>query len=222
VDTIGLYYLHRLDDVTPIEDTIGALADLVQEGKIRHIGLSEVNSQILRRADAVHPITAVQSEFSLWSRDVIADGVLDTARDLGIALVGYSPLVRGMLTGQISAIKNLRTDDIRRVMPRFADGNLRANLDLLQSLRAVAAEHNANPGQIALAWVLAQGDDVIPIPGTKRLDYLVQNVAADAITLTAEQLQSLTTAFGQGRVHGARYPASTLPDTRPSHGMSTT
>ncbi|MDH6679401.1 aryl-alcohol dehydrogenase-like predicted oxidoreductase [Rhodococcus sp. LBL1] len=218
VDTIDLYYLHRLDEHTPIEDTIGAMADLVQVGKVRYIGLSEVSAQILRRAHAVHPITAVQSEFSLWTRDVITDGVLAAARELGTSLVPYSPLGRGMLTGEIAALDNLAEDDFRRVLPRFADGNLDTNLALLDSLRAVAEQHDATPGQIALAWVLAQGEDVIPIPGTKRLDYLAQNIAAAAISLSAGQLEALNTAFRPDNVQGARYPAEILPDTRSTRG----
>ncbi|MFD6672950.1 aldo/keto reductase [Rhodococcus zopfii] len=220
VDTIDLYYLHRLDEHTPIEDTIGAMAGLVQAGKVRYIGLSEVSAQILRRAHAVHPITALQSEFSLWTRDVVTDGVLDAARELGTGLVAYSPLGRGMLTGEIAALGNLAEDDIRRGMPRFADGNLDTNLALLDSLRAVADQHEATPGQIALAWVLAQGENVIPIPGTKRLDYLAQNIAAAAISLSAEQLEALDTAFRPDNVHGARYPAATLPDTRSTRGSA--
>jgi aryl-alcohol dehydrogenase-like predicted oxidoreductase len=166
----------------------------------------------------VHPITALQSEFSLWTRDVVTDGVLDAARELGTGLVAYSPLGRGMLTGEIAALDNLAADDVRRVMPRFADGNLDTNLALLDSLRAVAEQHDATAGQIALAWVLAQGEDVIPIPGTKRLDYLAQNLAAAAISLSAEQLEALDAAFRPGNVQGARYPAATLPDTRSTRG----
>lgn len=218
VETIDLYYLHRLDEHTPIEDTIGALAGLVEAGKVRYIGLSEVSAQILRRAHAVHPITAVQSEFSLWTRDVITDGVLSTARELGTSLVAYSPLGRGMLTGQIAALDPLAADDIRRVMPRFSAGNLETNLTLLDSLAAVADQHEATTGQIALAWVLAQGRDVIPIPGTKRLDYLAQNIAASEISLSGEQLAVLDAAFDPGNVHGARYPAATLPETRSIQG----
>ncbi len=214
VETIDLYYLHRLDKHTPIEDTIGAMAELVQAGKVRYIGLSEVSAQILRRAHAVHPITALQSEFSLWTRDMITDGVLTAARDLGTTLVAYSPLGRGMLTGQIAALDDLAADDIRRIMPRFVDSNLDSNLSLLDSLRTVADQHDVTPGQIALAWVLAQGEDVIPIPGTKRLDYLAQNIAAATISLSAQERNTLDDAFGPDNVHGARYPAATLPDTR--------
>ncbi|ORI26660.1 aldo/keto reductase [Rhodococcus sp. 1168] len=222
VDTIDLYYLHRLDEHTPIEDTIGALADLVHAGKVRYLGLSEVSAQILRRAHAIHPITALQSEFSLWTRDVITDGVLAAARELDTRLVAYSPLGRGMLTGEIAALDNLAADDVRRVMPRFADGNLGTNLALLNYLRAVAEQHDATAGQIALAWVLAQGEDVIPIPGTKRLDYLAQNLAAAAISLSAEQLEALDAAFRPDNVQGARYPATTLPDTRSARGDAST
>lgn len=218
VDTIDLYYLHRLDEHTPIEDTIGAMADLVQAGKVRYLGLSEVSAQILRRAHAVHPITALQSEFSLWTRDVITDGVFAAARELGTTLVAYSPLGRGMLTGEITALDDLAADDARRGMPRFADGNLDTNLALLDSVRAVADQHDVTAGQIALAWVLAQGEDVIPIPGTKRLDFLAQNLAAAAISLTPEQLETLDAAFRPDNVRGARYPAATLPDTRSTPG----
>ena len=215
IETIDLYYLHRLDGRTPIEETIGAMAELVQAGKVRHIGLSEVNVQILRRANAVHPITALQSELSLWSRDVITDGVLDAARELGTTVVAYSPLGRGLLTGEIAALDKLDDDDIRRIMPRFAHGNLEANLALLDAVSAVAERHGATRGQIALAWVLAQGADVIPIPGTKREEYLAQNIAADAVKLSLAQLEALDSAFLADNVKGARYPAATLPDTRP-------
>lgn len=213
VDTIDLYYVHRLDGHTPIEDTVGALAELVAAGKIRHIGLSEVGADTLRRAHAVHPITAVQSEFSLWTRNVVTDGVLAAARESGTALVAYSPLGRGFLTGALRELGQLRAQDFRLTNPRFADGNLRANLALLDAVNAVATRHAATLAQVALAWVLAQGQDVIPIPGTKRLSYLRQNIAAARVELTADELAALDLAFSPDKVHGLRYSAATLPDT---------
>lgn len=215
IDTIDLYYLHRIDSKTPIEDTVGALAELVRAGKVRHIGLSEVNADTLRRAAAVHPITAVQSEFSLWSRDVVTDGVLAAARELGTALVAYAPLGRGFLTGTVRSVSGLADDDFRRHNPRFADGNLEVNASLLDVLGSVADQLGATLGQTALAWVLAQGGDVIPIPGTKRTAYLQENLAATALSLSPAQLAALDAAFNPDHVWGARYPAASLPDTRP-------
>jgi aryl-alcohol dehydrogenase-like predicted oxidoreductase len=191
VDHIDLYYQHRMDPEVPIEDTVGALADLVQAGKIRHIGLSEAAPATIRRAHAVHPITAVQSEYSLWTRDPEAD-VLPTLRELGIGLVPYSPLGRGFLTGQITSTDNLDPDDFRRNNPRFAEENLRQNLRIVDEVRAVAAEVGGTPAQVALAWVLAQGDDLAPIPGTKQVHRLEENVGADKIQLSAAQLARLT------------------------------
>ena len=190
-DRIDLYYQHRVDPNTPIEDTVGALADMVQAGKIRHIGLSEAAPETIRRAHAVHPITAIQSEYSLWTRDPEA-AVLPTLRELGIGLVPYSPLGRGFLTGQITSVDDLDPDDIRRTHPRFAGENLAQNLRIVGEVRAVAAEVNATPAQVALAWVLAQGDDLAPIPGTKHVSRLEENVAADALVLSPAQLARLT------------------------------
>jgi aryl-alcohol dehydrogenase-like predicted oxidoreductase len=190
-DHIDLYYQHRMDPKVPIEDTVGALADLVQAGKIRHIGLSEAAPETIRRAHAVHPVTAVQSEYSLWTRDPEA-AVLPTLRELGIGFVPYSPLGRGFLTGQIKSIEDLDSDDFRRNNPRFAGDNFRQNLRIVDEVRAVAAEAGATPAQVALAWVLAQGDDVAPIPGTKRVSRLEENAAADALVLSAQQLGRLT------------------------------
>jgi aryl-alcohol dehydrogenase-like predicted oxidoreductase len=190
-DHIDLYYQHRMDPSVPIEETVGALADQVQAGKIRHIGLSEAAPETIRRAHAVHPITAVQSEYSLWTRDPEAE-VLPTLRALGIGFVPYSPLGRGFLTGQIKSVEDLDGDDFRRTSPRFAGDNFQRNLRIVDEVRAVADELGATPAQVALAWVLAQGDDLAPIPGTKRVSRLEENTAADAIVLSAEQLGRLT------------------------------
>lgn len=212
VDTIDLYYMHRMDDHTPIEDTVGGLAELVAAGKIRHIGLSEVSAATLRRAAAVHPIAAVQNELSLWSRDVLgAGGVLATAAELGTALVAYSPLGRGFLTGTVTDLDSLAADDFRRTNPRFADGGLDANRPLLAAVHEVAAAHRATPAQVALAWVLAQGDNVLTIPGTKRSKYLHDNLGAADLTLTPAELSTLDTTF-TGQVTGERYPAASMPN----------
>ncbi|WP_458318032.1 aldo/keto reductase [Mycolicibacterium brisbanense] len=189
-DRIDLYYQHRLDPGTPIEDTIGTLAELITEGKIRHIGLSEVGVAAIRRAHAVHPITALQSEYSLWTRDP-EDGILQTLRELGIGFVAYSPLGRGFLTGQIRSVADLADDDTRRDNPRFSAENFEQNLALADQVRAIAEQAGATPGQVALAWLLAQGGDIVPIPGTKRVARLEENVAADTVVLTAEQLATL-------------------------------
>lgn len=189
-DHIDLYYQHRMDPATPIEDTMGALAELVQEGKIRHIGLSEAAPATIRRAHAVHPVTALQTEYSLWSRDPEAE-ILPTVRELGIGFVPYSPLGRGFLTGTIRSVDQLDEDDFRRNNPRFAGENLKQNIRIVEQVDAVAAELGAKPGQVALAWLLAQGDDIAPIPGTKRVAYLEENAAADAIELSADQLAAL-------------------------------
>lgn len=190
-DYIDLYYQHRVDPNTPIEETVGALAELVAEGKIRGYGLSEASPATIRRAHAVHPVTAVQSEYSLWTRDPEAE-VLPTLRELGIALVPYSPLGRGFLTGTIRSLDELDASDFRRTSPRFEGDNLAANIRIVEQVDSVAAELGAQPGQVALAWLLAQGDDVVPIPGTKRISYLEENVAADDIVLSASQLHRLT------------------------------
>ncbi len=197
-DHIDLYYQHRVDPATPIEDTIGTLADLVAEGKVRHIGLSEAWLDTIRRAHAVHPVTALQSEYSLWTRDPQPE-VLPLLRELGIGLVAYSPLGHGFLTGQIRTTDDLADNDFRKTNPRFTGQNLQRNLRIADEVEAVAAEVGASPAQVALAWILAQGDDIAPIPGTKRVSRLEENVAADAIQLTAEQvdqLDNLTPAAG--------------------------
>ena len=197
-DHIDLYYQHRLDRGTPIEDTVGALGELVAAGKIRHIGLSEVGVQTIRRAHAVHPITAVQSEYSLWTRDQ-EDAVLPLLRELGIGFVAYSPLGRGFLTGAIRSTEELPDSDYRKTNPRFFEENFRHNLDSADELREISADVGATPAQVALAWLLAQGPDIVPIPGTKRVARLEENAAADAIELTADQLarlDGLTPAVG--------------------------
>ncbi|MEY9931230.1 aryl-alcohol dehydrogenase-like predicted oxidoreductase [Catenulispora sp. GP43] len=190
-DHIDLYYQHRVDPATPIEDVAGTLADLVAEGKVRHIGLSEAGPETIRRAHAVHPVTAVQSEYSLWTRDQ-EPKVLPLLRELGIGFVAYSPLGRGFLTGAIRSRADLAADDSRTSNPRFADGNFDANLRILAEVDAVAAEAGATPAQIALAWLLAQGEDIVPIPGTRHTHRLEENLAADAVKLTGEQLARLT------------------------------
>ncbi len=197
-DHIDLYYQHRLDRGTPIEDTIGALAELVAAGKIRHIGLSEVGVQTIRRAHAVHPITAVQSEYSLWTRDQ-EDAVLPLLRELGIGFVAYSPLGRGFLTGAIRSTEELPDSDYRKTNPRFFEENFRHNLGSADELRDISTDVGATPAQVALAWLLAKGPDIVPIPGTKRVARLQENVAADAVELTGEQLarlDGLTPAVG--------------------------
>jgi aryl-alcohol dehydrogenase-like predicted oxidoreductase len=191
VDHIDLYYQHRMDPKVPVEETVGALAGLVEQGKIGHIGLSEAGRGTIRRAHAVHPVTAVQSEYSLWTRDVEAH-VLPTLRALGIGLVPYSPLGRGFLTGAIRSVESLDEDDFRRGNPRFADANLQRNLHIVDEVEAVAREAGATPAQVALGWVLAQGDDIAAIPGTKRVSRIEENSAADALVLTADQLARLT------------------------------
>ncbi len=187
LDVIDLYYLHRVDPSTPIEDTVGAMAELVTAGKVRHIGLSEASAATLRRAVALHPISALQTEWSLWSRD-IEDEIVPTARELGIGLVPYSPLGRGFLTGQITSPDDFAPDDFRLQTPRFQGENFAANLRLVDEVRELAAEKGATPGQLALAWLFAQGTDVAPIPGTKRRTYLEENVGAGDVELTADDL----------------------------------
>lgn len=201
VDTIDLYYLHRVDPRVPIEETVGAMATMVGEGKVRQIGLSEASADTLRRAHAVHPISAVQSEWSIFSRD-IEESVVPAARELGVGLVPYSPLGRGLLTGSAAAAHDLADDDFRRTLPRWQAENLAANLALVGQIRAVAEEAGAAPAQVALAWLLAQGPDVVPIPGTKRRRYLAENLGALAVTLTPDQLGRL----GRLRAAGERYP----------------
>ncbi len=189
-DYIDLYYQHRVDPNTPIEDTIGALSDLIREGKIRHIGLSEAGVATIRRAHAVHPITALQSEYSLWVRDVEA-AILPVLRELSIGLVPYSPLGRGFLTGQIRSPEQLGEDDFRKQNPRFSAENMAKNLGIIHEVEAIANEVQASPGQVALAWLLAQGDDVVPIPGTKRVSRMEENAAADQVELSTDQIEKL-------------------------------
>ncbi|WP_200209774.1 aldo/keto reductase [Micromonospora coerulea] len=207
VDTIDLYYLHRRNPQTPIEETVGALADLVAAGKVRFIGLSEVSPRTLRAAHAVHPISAVQMEYSLFSRDV-EGGMLATCRELGVSLVAYSPVGRGLLTGAITSRDQLAPDDWRTTVPRFAEDNLAANLRLVDAVRTVAGEIGCTPAQAALAWLLAQGEDILPIPGTKRVRYLEENAAAMDVALTAAQRARLSEAVPAGAVAGERYTAA--------------
>ena len=201
VDHIDLYYQHRPDPSVPVEETVGAMAELVAAGKVRHLGLSEASAATIRRACAVHPITAVQTEWSLFSRD-IEDAVVPTCRELGVGLVPYSPLGRGLLTGATASIDDLATDDFRRTQPRWQAGNLAANLDLVDQVRSIATRHDATPSQVALAWVLARGQDVVPIPGTKRRRYLEENAESLDITLSVEDLARLSDL----RPVGERYP----------------
>lgn len=204
VEVIDLYYLHRVDPNTPIEVTVDAMAGLVKAGKVRGIGLSEVSAETLRKAHAVHPISAVQSEYSLWSREP-EDGVLQTCRELGIAFVAYSPLGRGFLTGQIRSPEDLAPDDFRRSSPRFMGDNFQKNLDLVQQIRQLAAQKQCTPAQLALAWVMAQGDDIFPIPGTKHVRYLEENAGAAAIVLTDEELEQINSIVPRNAVAGMRY-----------------
>ena len=203
-DHIDLYYQHRVDPKVPIEDTVGAMAELMAEGKVGHIGLSEASAETIRRAHAVHPIAALQSEYSLWTRDVEAE-VLPAVRELGITLVAYSPLGRGFLTGAVRSREQLAENDFRRTNPRFSDGNLESNLQLLEGVEQLAREREVEPSQVALAWLLHQGDDIVPIPGTKRMRYLEQNVAAADIELSDDDLRRIEQAFPAGSVHGDRY-----------------
>jgi aryl-alcohol dehydrogenase-like predicted oxidoreductase len=206
VDTIDLYYQHRVDPNTPIEDTVGAMAELVRAGKVRHLGLSEAGPETLRRAVKVHPIAALQSEYSLWSRD-IEDTQLPAARELGIGLVAYSPLGRGFLTGQIKRFEDLAEDDWRRGSPRFQGENFAKNLELLARIESMAEQKRCTPSQLALAWVLSRGKDVVPIFGTKRRTYLLENLEALEITLTADDLRRIEELAPKGAVAGDRYPA---------------
>jgi aryl-alcohol dehydrogenase-like predicted oxidoreductase len=209
VDHVDLYYLHRVDSKVPIEQTMQALADLVRAGKVRHVGLSEASAQTLERAHGVHPVTALQSEYSLWTRDP-ERGVLAACRRLGVGFVPNSPLGRGFLSGRITSVEALDASDYRRATPRFQADNLRNNLGLLRELDAVAGELGVTAAQVALAWVLAQGDDIVPIPGTKQVRYLEQNAAAADIRLNAEQLARLDMAFAPGVASGDRYPEAMM------------
>jgi aryl-alcohol dehydrogenase-like predicted oxidoreductase len=205
VDVIDLYYLHRVDQNTPIEDTVGAMAELVRQGKVRHLGLSEASAATLRRAQKVHPITALQMEYSLWTRDPESE-MLPLCRDLGIGFVAYSPLGRGFLTGRFQKFDDLPADDSRRFFPRFQGENFQKNLDLVKAVEAMAREKGCTPGQLALAWLLAQGDDIIPIPGTKRRVYLEENVNALDVHLTKEDVLRIEKVFPLDAAAGTRYP----------------
>jgi aryl-alcohol dehydrogenase-like predicted oxidoreductase len=210
VDHIDLYYQHRVDPDVPIEETVGAMAELVREGKVRHLGLSEAGPETIRRAHAVHPITAVQTEWSLWSRD-IEEAVAPVCRELGVGVVAYSPLGRGFLTGRFTSKDDFAEGDFRRLgQPRFAEGNLERNVAIVESLRAVASRHGVTPGQIALAWVQHRGDDVVPIPGTKRRKYLEENVAAESLELRDEDLKTIEAAVPLDAVAGERYPEAAM------------
>ncbi|MCB5175374.1 aldo/keto reductase [Microvirga lenta] len=209
VETIDLYYQHRVDPETPIEDTVGAMADLVREGKVRYLGLSEAGPQTIRRAHSVHPITALQTEYSLWSRDP-EDEILGVVRELGIGFVPYSPLGRGFLTGQIKSLDDLDPDDWRRNGPRFQGENFQKNLDLVREIEAMVREKGCTPAQLALAWVLAQGEDIVPIPGTKRRRYLEENVGALDVRLTQEDMERIDRIIPPGAAAGTRYAAQAM------------
>lgn len=205
VDTIDLYYQHRVDPNTPIEETVGAMAQLVKEGKVRHLGLSEASPQTLRRAVKVYPIAALQTEYSLWSRDP-EDEILPTCRELGIGFVAYSPIGRGFLTGRFAKFEDLPADDSRRLWPRFQGENFQKNLDLVHRIEKIAKEKACKPSHLALAWVLAQGNDIVPIPGTKRRKYLEENVGALNVQLSAQDLARIDEVFPRDAIAGARYP----------------
>ncbi len=205
VNTIDLYYQHRVDPNTPIEETVGAMAQLVQEGKVRYLGLSEASAKTLRRAVKVHPIAALQTEYSLWTRDP-EDEILPTCRELGIGFVAYSPLGRGFLTGRFAKFEDLPADDYRRNSPRFQGENFQKNIDLVHRVEEIAKEKGCTPAQLALAWVLAQGNDIVPIPGTKRRKYLEENVGALNVQLSADDLARIDEVFPVDATSGARYP----------------
>src|SRR5437867_4104813 len=209
VDVIDLYYQHRVDPDTPIEETVGAMAELVREGKVRFLGLSEAGAEAIRRAHAVHPITALQSEYSLWTRDP-EDEVLSVCRELGIGFVPYSPLGRGFLTGQIKSFEDLAADDYRRTAPRFQGENFQRNLDLVSQVSEIAREKRCTPAQLALAWVLVQGEDVVPIPGTKRRKYLRENVDALDVLLNADDLERIDEVAPKDVAAGSRYPEAMM------------
>ncbi|KQW41703.1 MULTISPECIES: aldo/keto reductase [Pseudomonas] len=210
-DYLDLYYQHRIDPEVPVEETIGAMAELVKAGKVRHIGISEASAETIQRAHAVHPLAAVQSEYSLWSREPEHNDVLDTCRRLGIAFVAYSPLGRGFLTGELKSPEDFAVDDYRRFNPRFQADNFNRNLALVERVKALALDKGISAAQLALAWVLAQGEHVIPIPGTKQRKYLESNVAAASVMLSADELAQLDGIFaGEGAVAGDRYQAHTM------------
>jgi aryl-alcohol dehydrogenase-like predicted oxidoreductase len=209
VEVIDLYYQHRVDPETPIEETVGAMAQLVREGKARFLGLSEASPATLRRAHAVHPIAALQTEYSLWTRDP-EDEVLTTTRELGVAFVAYSPLGRGFLTGQFKKFEDLAADDYRRLSPRFQGENFQKNLDLVAGVETLAGEKHCTPGQLALAWLLARGEDIIPIPGTKRRKYLEENIGALQVKITADDLRQIEEVAPKGAAAGLRYPEAMM------------
>jgi aryl-alcohol dehydrogenase-like predicted oxidoreductase len=209
VETIDLYYQHRVDPNTPIEETVGAMAELVKQGKVRYLGLSEASPQTLRRAVKVHPVAALQTEYSLWTRDPERE-ILSVCRDLGVGFVAYSPLGRGFLTGQFKKFEDLPADDYRRDTPRFQGENFQKNLDLVKRVEEIAKEKGCKPSQLALAWVLAQGNDMVPIPGTKRRKYLEENVGALAVKLTKEDLRRIDEVFPPEAAAGQRYPEHML------------
>ncbi len=209
VEVIDLYYLHRKDPGTPIEETVGAMSQLVKEGKVRGIGLSEVTVQTLEKAHAVHPVSALQSEYSLWSREP-EDGTLQACKQLGIAFVPYSPLGRGFLTGQIKKIEDFEEGDYRRLSPRFQGENFNKNLELVKKIEAIAREKGCTPSQLALAWVMAQGDFLFPIPGTKKIKYLEENIAATTILLTPKELEQIDEVFPKNAAAGLRYPEAMM------------
>ncbi len=209
VETIDLYYQHRVDPQTPIEETVGAMAELVKEGKVRFLGLSEAGPQTIRRAHRVHPISALQTEYSLWSRNPEAE-ILPTCRELGIGFVAYSPLGRGFLTGRFQRFEDLAVDDYRRQSPRFQGENFQRNLDLVRRVEAMAAQKHCAAAQLALGWVLAQGEDIVPIPGTKRRKYLEENIGALTVELTGEDLERIAAAVPPGAAAGLRYPEAML------------
>ena len=208
-DHIDLYYQHRVDSEVPIEETVGAMADLVKEGKVRYLGLSEAAPRTIRRAHKVHPISALQTEYSLWSRDV-EEEILPTVRELGIGFVAYSPLGRGFLTGRFQRYEDLPADDYRRNHPRFQGENFERNLQLVERVREIAAEKRCTPAQLALAWLLAQGQDVVPIPGTKKRKYLEENAGAVRVKLTQDDLRRIDEVAPKGVAAGARYPAAAM------------
>ncbi|MEU8876189.1 aldo/keto reductase [Streptomyces javensis] len=209
VDHIDLYYQHRVDPDVPIEETVGAMAELVRAGKVRHLGLSEAGAETIRRAHAVHPIAALQSEWSLWTRDLEHE-VVPVCRELGIGLVPFSPLGRGFLTGRYTSTDGLPESDVRRTQPRFADGNLEKNLAIVERLNELAAAKGVTAGQLALAWVQHRGDDVVPIPGTRRQKYLEENLTAATLELTPEELSAIDAAAPAGQVAGTRYDEKSL------------
>ncbi|MDB5230503.1 MAG: aldo/keto reductase [Chitinophagaceae bacterium] len=208
-DVIDLYYLHRKDPDTSIEETVGAMAELVKQGKIKGIGLSEVNADTLRKAHSVHPVTALQSEYSIWTRDP-EDGILETCKELGIAFVAYSPLGRGFLTGQIKRFEDLEEDDFRRHSPRFQGENFQKNLQLVDKIESLASMKGCTASQLALAWVMAQGENIFPIPGTKRVKYLEENAAAVNVQLTKEELSEIDSIAPKGAAAGLRYPEASM------------